>query len=136
MYLLISFLYFRYISILHQAQYTRLYTHRTTAIMLGVCWMYGFILTIPTVFGWGGVDYRSAAALCCYDHTASLSHLVVMSVLAIYTPLCVTFSVYGKIAWTVYKSKKRVAAHGSSKRSLSQVRMRCNIWYFCMIKNM
>ena len=111
----------RYISILHQAQYARLYTHRTMAIMLGVCWLYGALLAGPTLLGWGAVGYREAAALCCYDHTVSLSHLVVSSTVAVYIPLSITFGVYGKIAWTVYKSKQRVAAHGSKRRSYSQV---------------
>ena len=76
---------FRYIFILHQPLYSRLYTRTTVALMLAGGWLYGLFVILATVQGWGSVGYRAAAALCCYDHTASLGHLVFLSVMAINT---------------------------------------------------
>jgi hypothetical protein len=102
----------RYVFVLHQAHYSRLYTKRSVGAMLAACWLYGMVIALPTLLGWGGLGYRPAAALCCYDHTTSLSHLIYTSILAVAIPATATFSAYGKIAFTLYRSKQRVAAHG------------------------
>ena len=49
--------------------------------------------------------------MCTYDHTASLGHLLYLLVMAVAVPMSVTYAAYGKIACTIFRSKRRVAPH-------------------------
>ena len=109
----------RYIFICHRSIYSRAFNKVSVFIMVLGIWLYALLITLPTVLGWGAVGYRAPAALCCYNHTASLSHLIFVTAAAISVPMTVTYSCYGRIAYTIYKSQKKVAAHNSSQKSTS-----------------
>ena len=64
--------------------------------------------------GWGRFGYIPAAAMCGYDYKSSIGNFLFLSGIVLGIPMFVTFFCYGKIGYTLYKSKKNMAAHSQA----------------------
>lgn len=52
--LLFIFMAVRYIMIVHQGLYRRVYSRATVGVMVGVIWIFSYVILMPTLFAkWG-----------------------------------------------------------------------------------
>ena len=113
----------RYLFICHQNTYKTLFNRRSSiGIAILACWVLGFAVASPTVLGWGGVGYSPVAALCGYDPLRSLTHLIYITLMGIVIPMSLTFACYGKIAYTLWESKRRLATHAQGNGSNNNIK--------------
>ena len=60
-------------------------------------------------------DYLFFLLLCSYDHMESLSNLLFLTLMAVVIPMIITYTAYGKIAATMWRSRQRVASYQQRK---------------------
>jgi hypothetical protein len=71
----IGFLAFnRYIKICHSNSYHKIFTTKLTIFYCGICWLIGFLITLPNVTGWSNFIYDKHTLNCLWNRLASRSY--------------------------------------------------------------
>lgn len=109
----------RYTSIVHTWQYKQLYTPVKTAIMLGVCWGFPFLMTIFSTAGiWGSYDYDALTLSCTFSKHGDQSYRRTLAGIAFAVPIVFITVCYARIFYFVHQARKRIQVQGSkSQRS-------------------
>jgi len=71
----IGFLAFnRYIKICYSNLYHKMFTTKLTIFYCGICWLIGFLITLPNVTGWSNLVYDKDTLNCMWNRLASRSY--------------------------------------------------------------
>lgn len=106
----------RYIMVVQNKSYIRLFSDRKTYLAIASVWIVGFLLSIPPLIGWGSFSYDANRAHCMVDWAHSLSYLIFLQVLAYPVPMATMCYCYYKILRHSYDSSKRLASSGDKSR--------------------
>ena len=107
----------RYVFICYRGTYKQIFNKVSVACLTVATWVYGPLLTLPTLLGWGRFRYIEAAALCIMDHKKSISNFLFVSGIVLGIPTAVTFYCYGKIGYVLYKSRMNIESHNQGGKS-------------------
>lgn len=99
----------RYVLVVRNTDYRRLFTQRNTYLLIAAVWAIGITLSLPPLLGWGSFAYDCNRAHCMVDWKRSLSYLVFLQVLAYPAPMCIMCFCYYKIMNHSYASTNRLA---------------------------
>ena len=116
---LISF--HRYTLIVRNGSHKRIFS--TTKLILYVIgvWVFGIILTVPPLCGWGRISYNASRAHCMVDWSYSKSYLFFVQIAGFPIPLFVMAFSYYKVFTHSYISHKRLRA-STDRHNLKQKR--------------
>lgn len=99
----------RYVLVVRNTDYRRLFTQRNTYLLIAAIWTIGITLSVPPLLGWGSFAYDHNRAHCMVDWQRSLTYLVFLQLLAYPAPMCIMCFCYFKILKHSYASTKRLA---------------------------
>ena len=105
----------RYVSIVHP-QKKHLLSWKTCTCLCLLSWIYGSLLTIPAVTGWGRLGYNKFLWDCSFDWTYNISYNVLIFCSSIGVTSVIVCFCYANIYWVFRRSKKRVAGENNSGR--------------------
>ncbi|XP_039269691.2 melatonin receptor type 1A-like [Styela clava] len=86
----------RYVAVVHNNKYTKIFSNKKIAGMIAGLWIWSVIVTIPPAFGWGDYRYHKKIHVCMYDCNAEkfLSFTVSYVCISIILPFLVTCFCY------------------------------------------
>lgn len=118
----------RYILIVHNKWYTRVFTKCKIGLMIAFCWAFPAAQLIPTLFElWGAFGFSESMLLCTVLDVNGASSLRILAFEALGLPLVVIVVCYGHIFHTVRKSRKTAHQQSitakQSKRRLEEVKL-------------
>ena len=118
----------RYLLIVHgSALYKQVFTRRNIPLMIAISWIWGGVLLLPPLLGWGKLGYNAKKNFCELDRSQenTFYYEIFALVVAMGIPLVITFICYVKIYMVVRRAMLRVADHGiANLPSIAQRRKR------------
>ncbi|XP_072031085.1 D(2)-like dopamine receptor isoform X2 [Amphiura filiformis] len=111
----------RYVLIVHQPRFRKVYTRKNTGFMIAGVWLFSGLLACPPLLGWGIYDYLPQQSFCFCDWTTSVSYTFFMVGVCFGGPCSVMTFCYVQILRVVRKSRQRVDT--SMKRNSTSSRM-------------
>ncbi|XP_076306280.1 G-protein coupled receptor moody-like [Tachypleus tridentatus] len=106
----------RYILIVHQRMYEKIYRKCYIAIMIAAIWLFSFAMLLPTLIGvWGRFGYDKKILNCSILTVNGKSSKTFLFIFGFLIP-CVTIIVcYARIFWVLKTSASRVRAYSNSE---------------------
>ncbi|KAF7405518.1 hypothetical protein HZH66_004424 [Vespula vulgaris] len=105
----------RYIMIAHHGIYSKIYKKHWIAAMIIFCWLFAYVMQVPTLLGvWGKFDYDMYLETCSIvkdDHGHTSKRFLFATGFVI--PCVVIVGCYAKIFWVVHSSESRMRKHAT-----------------------
>nr|CAB3254773.1 5-hydroxytryptamine receptor-like [Phallusia mammillata] len=103
----------RYWAVVHSKTYARNFTKKRVYMMVIGCWTWCNLVAMPTLLGWGSIDYDMKMMVCSWNDMISISYTIFLAVCAIFVPLVVIAFCYWKLFSTVRSSGRWVRSLSS-----------------------
>ena len=100
----------RYVLIAHAPKYRLIFTPAKCVMMSMIAWLIGMALSIGAVTGWSEIRYNHLTKACSYSRQVGVSFHYFGIVLGFMAPLITVVVCYSLLYYTVWKSKRRIAA--------------------------
>ena len=104
----IGFLAFnRYIKICYSNLYHKIFKTKRTIFYCVICWLIGFLITIPNVTGWSNLAYDKDTLNCMWNRLASRSYSIFFPLSSIIIPCFIILYFYLSIFIYAVRSHSR-----------------------------
>ena len=119
----------RYIFIVHNNIYHKLYTTWSTILLCVLNWALAYLVDMPGHIGWTDHAFDEKINKCLWDRPANWLYTVFLIMVGIMLPLIITIFFYLLIFLHIAAAKKRLASSGNSdnksafKSSMKQAKM-------------
>ena len=97
--------------------YEKIFTFKSSLVMVVLLWVVSFILEMPNFIGWGDHSYDQKSRSCLWDRTADLSYTLFFSICGVAFPVCLISICYFKIYRFVLQSKAKVATISNTQNN-------------------
>jgi hypothetical protein len=106
---------YRYLNVVHLAQYQKLSQKRPLTITIAIGWILPCVFTIPPSFQiWGGFTFVPAILACTFEKSIDQSNRILTVTLGFIVPCIFIIYCYARIGCVAYGSSKRVGQwHGN-----------------------
>ncbi|XP_021951462.1 G-protein coupled receptor moody [Folsomia candida] len=119
----------RYMMITSHKLYSRIYKPVGIGCMIAFCWVFSFLMQLPTLLGvWGKFGYDKRLKTCTIiEGDNKISSKTALFLTAFVIPCTIIVFCYARIFWTVHKSENRMRRH-SARSDVRETRNRKNEW--------
>ena len=94
----------RYIAVLYPLRYQVIVSDKVTNILIGIVWIYAFVLAILPIIGYNTFD---TAMLCAYELVMTTSYRLLVALHFIIFPV-VMFMIYSRVFLIAWSHKKKI----------------------------
>jgi len=119
----------RYMMITNNTLYSKVYRPVWIGVMIAFCWIFSFLMQLPTLFGvWGKFGHDPLLKTCTIiEDSNGKTSKTALFIIAFVIPCTIIIFCYARIFWTVRKSENRMRRH-SVRSDIRETKNRKNEW--------
>ena len=101
----------RYVAIIHGMRYHQIMTPKLVRLLIVTLWVFGLVLAIFPLLGWGGYIYQHGASLCATDFKTDKTFTFFIFIVVFGVPVNMIFFIYSRIFMAVRKQVKAIRSN-------------------------
>ena len=101
----------RYVAIIHGMRYHQIMTPKLVRLLIVTLWVFGLVLAIFPLLGWGRYIYQHGASLCATDFKMDKTFTFFIFIVVFGVPVNMIFFIYSRIFMAVRKQVKAIRSN-------------------------